>query len=58
MPDQRIEEATKRRQSMERGDNPWHEYAAKFGEFVAKREEADLERDPILAGLVRIVKRH
>jgi 2-polyprenyl-3-methyl-5-hydroxy-6-metoxy-1,4-benzoquinol methylase len=40
---------------MERSANPWEEYAVEYGEFVAGRERDDLERDPILAGLLELL---
>jgi hypothetical protein len=30
---------------MESNANPWDEYAAEYGQFFARREQADLERD-------------
>src|SRR5205085_10754318 len=30
---------------MEPNANPWDEYAAEYGQFIARREQADLERD-------------
>ena len=32
--------------------NPWHEYAAEYGQFIARREQADLERDAILCRML------
>ena len=50
MPDQRLTE-----RPMEGGANPWDDYAPEYGEFVAGREQADLECDPILAGLLDLL---
>ncbi len=35
--------------------NPWEEYAVAFGEFVARREQADLARDPIIAPMLALL---
>ena len=35
--------------------NPWDEYAAAFARFVARREQADLARDPVLARLLDLL---
>jgi SAM-dependent methyltransferase len=35
--------------------NPWDEYAAAYGRFVAHREQTDLERDPILSGMLALL---
>lgn len=35
--------------------NPWDEYAVAYGRFIAQREQADLDRDPILAGMLGLL---
>ncbi len=35
--------------------NPWDEYAAEYSQFIAKREQADLERDVILARMLELL---
>ena len=35
--------------------NPWDEYATAYGRFVDGREQADLERDPIVAPMLSLL---
>lgn len=35
--------------------NPWDEYATDFARFVARREQQDLERDPILMAMLPLL---
>ena len=35
--------------------NPWDEYAAEYGQFIARREQADLERDAILCRMLDLL---
>ena len=35
--------------------NPWDEYATEYGQFVARREQADLEQDAILSRLLPLL---
>src|SRR5437764_14429701 len=35
--------------------NPWDEYAAEHGEFIARREQADLERDALLCRMLDLL---
>lgn len=35
--------------------NPWDEYAAEYGQFIARREQADLDRDDILIRLLELL---
>src|SRR5919201_1183495 len=40
---------------MELNANPWDEYAAEYGRFIARREQADLERDAILCRMLDLL---
>src|ERR687886_2839360 len=40
---------------MEANANPWDEYAAEYGQFIARREQADLERDAILCRMLDLL---
>ena len=40
---------------MEPNANPWNEYAAEYGQFIARREQADLERDAILCRMLDLL---
>src|SRR5919197_2736029 len=40
---------------MESNANPWDEYAAEYGQFIARREQADLERDAILCRMLDLL---
>src|SRR5918912_997145 len=40
---------------MESHANPWDEYAAEYGQFIARREQADLERDTILCRMLDLL---
>jgi 2-polyprenyl-3-methyl-5-hydroxy-6-metoxy-1,4-benzoquinol methylase len=35
--------------------NPWDEYAEAFGQFVARREQADLSQDPIILSMLELL---
>src|SRR5919199_49831 len=35
--------------------NPWDEYAAEYSQFIARREQADLERDAILSRMLDLL---
>src|ERR671936_1815404 len=35
--------------------NPWDDYAAEYGQFIARREQADLERDAILCRMLDLL---
>lgn len=35
--------------------NPWDEFATEFASFVARREQQDLERDPILMEMLPLL---
>jgi SAM-dependent methyltransferase len=35
--------------------NPWDEHAAAYGRFIARREQTDLERDPILSAMLALL---
>ncbi len=35
--------------------NPWDEYADAYARFIARREQTDLERDPILASMLALL---
>jgi hypothetical protein len=35
--------------------NPWDEYAVEYGQFIARREQADLERDAILCRMLDLL---
>src|SRR5919202_813814 len=37
--------------------NPWDEYAAEYSQFIARREQADLERDAILSRMLDLLAR-
>ena len=39
----------------EAATNPWDEYAAAYGRFIAQREQANLERDPIVAPMLALL---
>ena len=40
---------------MEANANPWDEYAVEYGQFIARREQADLERDAILCRMLDLL---
>src|ERR671937_1139502 len=40
---------------MESNTNPWDEYAVEYGQFIARREQADLERDAILCRMLDLL---
>ena len=40
---------------MELKANPWDEYAVEFSQFVARREQEDLERNPILSRMLALL---
>jgi 2-polyprenyl-3-methyl-5-hydroxy-6-metoxy-1,4-benzoquinol methylase len=35
--------------------NPWDVYATAYGRFIARREQSDLARDPILSGMLALL---
>src|SRR5919201_1836258 len=40
---------------MESNTNPWDEYAVEYGQFIARREQADLERNAILCRMLDLL---
>lgn len=41
--------------AMDARDNPWDVAAAAYGQYIARREQSDLERDPLLARMLDLL---